>query len=143
MFFDNFFFFLLLFFSSPNFKRGGALAPPMDEPPLPITLTFCQRADRDGPLITVNITASGFSHLTFDPQRAQDMKLMAPHAISSLCLKWPHAQSDGTSQVLLSITQGLFHIVVMLRHNIPLFVGTFQKSLRASMKMNIKHNTKN
>jgi len=39
MFFDSIFFlFLLLFFSSPNFKRGGALAPPMDEPPLPATV---------------------------------------------------------------------------------------------------------
>jgi len=35
MFFDRIFVFIfLLFFSSPNFKRGGALAPPMDEPPL-------------------------------------------------------------------------------------------------------------
>jgi len=35
MFFDRMFFFL--FFSSTHFKRGGALAPPMDEPPLPLT----------------------------------------------------------------------------------------------------------
>jgi len=35
MFFDRIFFFF--FFSCPHFKRGGALAPPMDEPPLTLT----------------------------------------------------------------------------------------------------------
>jgi len=36
MFFDRIYyiFFFFFFFSSQNFKRGGALAPPMDAPPL-------------------------------------------------------------------------------------------------------------
>jgi len=35
MFFDSIYYILFFFFfSSPNFKRGGALAPSMDAPPL-------------------------------------------------------------------------------------------------------------
>jgi len=60
MFFDRISFFsLLLFFSSPNFKRGGALAPPMDEPPLPIGIQL-----QNGGLSEIRNTTNNYRHLS-------------------------------------------------------------------------------
>jgi len=46
MFFDRIyiFFFSYYFFSSKNFKRGGALAPSMDAPPMMLSTSLCTRA---------------------------------------------------------------------------------------------------
>jgi len=43
MFFDSIYYiFFFFFFSSQNFKRGGALAPSMDAPPLlPAPILIC------------------------------------------------------------------------------------------------------
>jgi len=49
-----FFFFFFFFFSCPNFKRGGALAPPMDEPPLVTRQSQCNADDSIWPKCKVD-----------------------------------------------------------------------------------------